>query len=125
MFRVVLGIIVTVVSAVGFDNHARIARALRNAYNGSNALKSLPSFLSNPSHFITVTFSFLILLYPFESPLVRRICDTILTPMISMSMCYVGWSLAKSLGGMFVMSFPGENRVETVVFRGCQTSTRC
>lgn len=114
VFRVVLGIIVTVISAVGFDNHARIARALRNGYNGSSALQALPSFLSNPSHFITVTFSVAILLYPFESPIVRRISDTLLTPIIAVSMCYVGWSLAKSLGGMLVMSFPGENRVETV-----------
>lgn len=114
VFRVVLGIFVTIVSAVGFDNHSRIARALRNGYNGSAALNSLPSFLSNPSHFITVTFSVAILLYPFESPIVRRISDTLLTPIIAVSMCYVGWSLAKSLGGMLVMSFPGENRVENV-----------
>lgn len=111
-FRVVLGIIATVVSAVGFDNHARISRALKST--NPSAFSSLPWILSNPSHFITVTFSVAILLYPVESAFVRRVIDTILTPVIAASMCYVGWILAKSLGGMLVMSFPGENRIQGV-----------
>ncbi|VVT55206.1 uncharacterized protein SAPINGB_P004480 [Magnusiomyces paraingens] len=111
-FRVILGIIATIVSAVGFDNHSRISRALKST--NASAISSLPWIMSNPSHFITVTFSFAILLYPIESPFVRRVIDTILTPLIAASMCYVGWILAKSLGGMLVMSFPGENRTDLV-----------
>lgn len=114
LFRVFLGIIATVVSAVGFDNHSRIARAMQNSYTASAAISNLPWILSNPSHFMTVTFSVTILLYPLESSIVRRIIDTILTPLIASSMCYVGWILAKSLGGMLVMSFPGENRIDIV-----------
>ena len=115
ILRVCLAIIVTVVSAVGLDNHTRISHALRNSREaGHSAFSSLPWILSNPSHFITVTFSAVILILPFVTEGTRRTIDTILTPCIAGSMCYMGWMLAKSLGGMLVMSFPGENRIDQV-----------
>lgn len=110
---VCLAIIVTIVSAVGLDNHTRISRALRNS-GQAPAFSYLPWILSNPSHFVTVTFSAMILVFPFVADNTRRVIDTILTPCIAGSMCYMGWMLAKSLGGMMVMSFPGENRIDEV-----------
>lgn len=115
IFRVCLGIVVTIVSAVGLDNHARIGRTINNAgTSAKSAFNSLPWILSNPSHFITLTFSAVILMYPVAPEGIRRVIDTVLTPCIASSMCYIGWILAKSLGQMLVMSFPGENRVDQV-----------
>lgn len=115
LIRVCLAIIVTIVSAVGLDNHTRISRALRNSGQAAHsAFSSLPWILSNPSHFVTVTFSAVILIFPFVSESFRTVIDTILTPCIASSMCYMGWMLAKSLGGMLVMSFPGENKIDQV-----------
>lgn len=114
-FRVFLGIVATIVSAIGLDNHARISRAMSSAGTSTRlAFNSLPWILSNPSHFITLTFSALILAYPLVPENTRRVVDSLLTPCIAASMCYVGWILAKSLSGMLVMSFPGENRVDQV-----------
>lgn len=113
--RVSLAIIATIISAVGLDNHARISRAMRNSGpSAHSAFSSLPWILSNPSHFITVTFCAVILVFPIASEGTRIVIDTILTPCIAGSMCYIGWILAKSLGGMLVMSFPGENRIDQV-----------
>lgn len=113
IIRVFLAIIVTIVSAVGLENHARISKALRNS-GQAPAFSYLPWILSNPSHFITVAFSAVILVFPSVTDSTRRVIDTILTPCIAGSMCYMGWMLAKSLGGMMVMSFPGENRIDLV-----------
>lgn len=107
LFKVCLAILVTVVSAVGLDNHTRISKALRS-------ISSMPSILSNPSHFITIFFCAVVLTLPFFSAATRTTIDAILTPCIAISMCYLGWTLAKSLGGMLVMSFPGENRIDEV-----------
>src|SRR5436190_39093 len=47
-----LAILATLVSAIGLKNHARISKAMRFAY-----IESLPSVLSNPSHFLTLSCS--------------------------------------------------------------------
>ncbi|ODQ67811.1 hypothetical protein NADFUDRAFT_80961, partial [Nadsonia fulvescens var. elongata DSM 6958] len=106
IFRVVVAMMTTIISALGLNNHARISKALR-----SSTLSSLPSIFSNPSHLMTVTFCMVILLFPFCSPTIREYANTILTPLIAGSMCYVGWNLAKATGGMLVMSFPGLNLI--------------
>lgn len=106
-----LAIAVTCISAYGLKNHERIGKAMR--HNGLAQLP-LPSFLSNPSHLMTITSSLAIcsyLLFP-GSP--SEVLDSIVTPLIAMSMCYVGWQLAKSLGGMLIMSFPGVNRISEI-----------
>lgn len=115
MAKVGLGIIVTIVSAVGLDNHSRIGRAMNHSGSSARAaFRSLPWILSNPSHFITLTFSAVILVYPVVPSDARQVIDALVTPCIATSMCYVGWILAKSLGVMLVMSFPGEDKVDQV-----------
>src|SRR4051812_9869948 len=54
-----LAIISTLISAVGLKNHARIGKAMRFAL-----IESLPSVLSNPSHFLTLSCSGTMLILP-------------------------------------------------------------
>ena len=58
----VSAIIATLVSAIGLKNHARISKAMRFAY-----IQSLPSVLSNPSHFLTLSCSVVMLILPLLS----------------------------------------------------------
>ncbi|CAN6658466.1 hypothetical protein TRVA0_030S01662 [Trichomonascus vanleenenianus] len=115
VFRVILALVVTIVSAIGLDNHSRIARTMRRQYDADPYAKlSLPSVLSNPSHLMTVTFSLAVLLFPVMGPSGYTLIDTVLTPIIAGSMCYVGWGLAKTLGGMLVMSYSGPDNIEEI-----------
>lgn len=111
VIRVSLGILATFVSAVGLENHKRISRALRHA---DSPIAWMPSILSNPSHFITITFSVVLLLVPLMGPAGYRFVDTLLTPVMAASMCYVGWMWAKSLSGMLVMSYSGPDLIGEV-----------
>ncbi|KAF3908396.1 hypothetical protein ABW21_db0200650 [Orbilia brochopaga] len=77
----------TLVSAFGLKNHVRIGKALRFA-----SISSLPSVLSNPSHFLTLSCSGLLLLLP----------------LLSVTM------LVKILGSMLLMRFSGEGVAEVV-----------
>lgn len=114
--RIILGIVVTLVSAIGLDNHSRINVSLKRAVAAPivNGRSQLSEVLSNPCHIMTLTFSFALLLFPLMGVSGYRFVDTLLTPLIAVSMCYVGWNLAKALGGMLVMSYPGEDHIEEI-----------
>lgn len=107
----ILALLVTVISAYGLKNHQRIGKAMRH---NTLAQLPLPSFLSNPSHLMTITSSLAIISYLLFPGSGSEVLDSIVTPIIALSMCYVGWQLAKSLGGMLIMSFPGVNRISDV-----------
>jgi divalent metal cation (Fe/Co/Zn/Cd) transporter len=111
VFRVALGLVATLVSAIGLGNHSRIGRTTR--YD-KMVISSLPSIFSNPSHLMTVTFSCGVLIFPLLGPSGYRVVDSILTPLIAISMCYVGWMLAKALGGMLVMSYGGADFTDDI-----------
>ncbi|EGC42916.1 cation efflux family protein family [Histoplasma capsulatum var. duboisii H88] len=55
-----LAIMATLISAIALKNHARIGKAIRFAY-----IESLPSILSNPAHFLTLSCSTFLLLLPY------------------------------------------------------------
>ncbi|KAI9829555.1 MAG: Endoplasmic reticulum zinc transporter [Phylliscum demangeonii] len=97
-----LAIISTLVSAVGLGNHARIGKAMRFAY-----MDSLPSVLSNPSHFLTLSCSALLLLLPLLSVKLYVWLDRVLASTIALAMCLLGVRLVKSLGLMLLMSYSG------------------
>ncbi|AOW01129.1 cation efflux family-domain-containing protein [Yarrowia lipolytica] len=107
----ILALLVTVISAYGLKNHQRIGKAMRH---NTLAQLPLPSFLSNPSHLMTITSSLAIISYLLFPGSGSEVLDSIVTPIIALSMCYVGWQLAKSLGGMLIMSFPGVNRISDI-----------
>ncbi|KAI9860744.1 MAG: Endoplasmic reticulum zinc transporter [Trichoglossum hirsutum] len=97
-----LAIISTLVSAIGLKNHARIGRAMRFAY-----ISSLPSVLSNPSHFLTLSCSTLLLLLPLLSVEMYVWLDRLLSITIAVSMCVLGFRLVKTLGFILLMSYSG------------------
>ena len=98
-----LSIIATFVSAIGLKNHARISHALR-----FSSLQSLPSVLSNPSHFLTLSFSFLMLLLPLMSVSHYLWLDRTLCASIAFSMFFLGFRLAVAQGLMLLMSYSGK-----------------
>ncbi|KAJ5291382.1 hypothetical protein N7478_000633 [Penicillium angulare] len=105
----VLAICSTLVSAIGLKNHARIGRAMRFAY-----IDSLPSVLSNPSHFLTLSCSALLLLLPLVSIRIYDWLDKLLSGTIAISMCVLGVRLVKTLGSMLLMSYSGGGVAEVI-----------
>ena len=92
----------TLVSAYGVKNHARISRVMRVSY-----LSSLPSVLSNPFHFLTLSFSFLLLVLPLLSVAYYIWLDRLICAAIAASMFGLGMRLAIAQGLMLLMSYGG------------------
>lgn len=105
----ILAISSTLVSAMGLKNHARIGKAMRFAY-----IESLPSVLSNPSHFLTLSCSTLLLLLPLVSIQLYDWLDKVLSGTIAISMCILGMRLVKALGSMLLMSYSGQGVSEVI-----------
>lgn len=95
-------IVATLISALGLRNHARISHALRFAY-----ISALPSVLGNPSHFLTLSFSGLMLVLPLLSIALYRWLDRLLCACIAASMFLLGFRLAVAQGLMLLMSYSG------------------
>jgi len=95
-------ILATLVSAIGLKNHARISKAMRFAY-----IQSLPSVLSNPSHFLTLSCSGIMLLLPLLSVTFYIWLDRLLCTIIALSMFFLGIRLAIAQGLMLLMSYSG------------------
>ena len=98
----VLAVSSTLVSAIGLKNHARIGKSMQFAY-----IDSLPSVLSNPSHFLTLSCSTLLLILPLVSIKLYNWLDALLSGTIAISMCVIGVRLVKILGSMLLMSYSG------------------
>lgn len=96
-------IISTIVSATSLGNHARIARAMRP----SRLPAWVPSILRNPSHLLTLSCSFLILLLPLLSIQFSTRFDSALGFTIAMAMVFLGSRLCHALGRMLLMSYSG------------------
>ncbi|CZT03204.1 related to Anopheles mitochondrial NADH dehydrogenase subunit 2 [Rhynchosporium agropyri] len=99
----VLSIVATLISAYGLKNHARIGKAMRFAM-----ISSLPSVLSNPSHFLTLSCSAIMLLLPLLTIKLYLWLDRLLCAVIAISMFVLGVRLAMTQGLMLLMSFSGE-----------------
>ncbi|KAL4956719.1 cation efflux family-domain-containing protein [Aspergillus filifer] len=101
-FTALFAISSTLISAIGLRNHGRIGKAMRFGY-----IESLPSVLSNPSHFLTLSCSALLLLLPLVSIQLYNWLDVTLSSTISIAMCFLGLRLVKTLGSMLLMSYSG------------------
>ena len=95
-------IMATLISAFGLRNHARISRAMRVSY-----LASLPSILSNPFHFLTLSVSSLLVMLPLFSIHLHIMLDSIICGLIALSMFGLGVRLAVAQGLMLLMSYGG------------------
>jgi divalent metal cation (Fe/Co/Zn/Cd) transporter len=102
-FAALLSIIATLISAYGLKNHARIGKAMRFAY-----LSHLPSVLSNPSHFLTLSCSSIMLLLPLLTITMYLWLDRLLCSIIALSMFTLGVRLAIVQGLMLLMSYSGK-----------------
>ncbi len=113
-----LAIISTLVSAIGLGNHARIGKAMRIAY-----IESLPFVLSNPSHFLTLSCSALLLLLPLLSINMYVWLDRFLSGTIAVSMGVLGVRLVKTLGFMLLMSSAGKHHEVAQVVHALKTDS--
>lgn len=98
-FAALLAIVSTLISALGLGNHARIGRGLRFAY-----IETLPSVLGNPSHFLTISCSLLLLVLPLLSIQIYVTFDRVLSTTVALAMCILGFRLVRTLGFMLLMS---------------------
>lgn len=94
----------TLISAFGLRNHARISRAMRVSY-----LASLPSILSNPFHFLTLSVSSLLVLLPLFSIHLHIMLDSVICGLIAIAMFGLGLRLAIAQGLMLLMSYGGRS----------------
>ncbi|KAI1191963.1 cation efflux family-domain-containing protein [Nemania serpens] len=95
-------IVATLISAFGLRNHARISRAMRVSY-----LASLPSILSNPFHFLTLSVSTLLVMLPLFSIHLHIMLDSVICGLIAIAMFGLGARLAVAQGLMLLMSYGG------------------
>lgn len=102
-------VVSTLISAVGLKNHERIGKAMRFTY-----ISSLPSVLSNPSHFLTLSCSTVMLFLPLLSITLYLWLDRLLCTLISISMFTLGCYLASAQGLMLLMSYSGTGVNEVV-----------
>ncbi|KAF8852136.1 hypothetical protein BDZ45DRAFT_630812 [Acephala macrosclerotiorum] len=109
-----LSIIATLISAIALKNHARIGKTMRFA-----VISSLPSVLSNPSHFLTLSCSTIMLLLPLLTITMYLWLDRLLCAVIAISMFVLGVKLATTQGLMLLMSYSGKGVSE--VMREVQT----
>lgn len=93
-------ILATTVSARVLDNHARIGKVMRIGY-----FSNLPSILSNPSHFLTITCSFCLFLLPHTSIHLYKYMDHILSCTIAVCMSSFGVRIVMKLGKMLLMTW--------------------
>ncbi|KAI0379917.1 cation efflux family-domain-containing protein [Hypomontagnella monticulosa] len=106
-------IVATLVSAYGLRNHARISKVMRVSY-----LASLPSVLSNPFHFLTLSTSALMVFLPLLSVPIHLLLDSAICALVAVAMFGLGTRLAIAQGLMLLMSYggrsgagsPGKNR---------------
>jgi Co/Zn/Cd efflux system component len=92
----------TVVSAYGLRNHARISRVMRVSY-----LADMPSILSNPFHFLTLSFSILLLVLPLLSVTYYVWMDRLVCAAVAAAMFALGFRLAVAQALMLLMSYAG------------------
>jgi len=78
------------------------------------ALESLPSILSNPSHFLTIFCSFILLLIPLVSIHMSAWLDRALALSMALCMIVIGVRLVKTLGSMLLMSYGGKGVSDVV-----------
>lgn len=97
-----LAIVSTIMSALLLKNHARIGKAMR-----FESIAGWGKVFGNPSHFLTLSCSGLLLLLPLLSIQTYAWFDAILSGAIAITMIAFGARLGTSLGSMLLMSYSG------------------
>ncbi|KAK3673002.1 cation diffusion zinc membrane transporter Zrg17 [Recurvomyces mirabilis] len=95
-----LSIVSTLVSAVVLKNHARIGKAMR-----LELIAGWGRILGNPSHFLTLSASALLLILPFLNMQSYKYFDLSFSLVIAVLMITLGVRLGTSLASMLLMSY--------------------
>ncbi|KAK4238507.1 cation efflux family-domain-containing protein [Achaetomium macrosporum] len=106
-FASLAAVVSTLVSAYGLRNHSRIRRVVRVPFPYLAKLLPGATILANPFHFLTLCFSFLMLLLPLVSIPHFVWLDRLLCAAIAASMFVLGTRLAVAQGLMLLMSYSG------------------
>lgn len=106
-------VVSTLVSAYGLRNHGRIRRVMRVRlpfffWAGAPRFADDIDILANPFLFLTLTFSFLMLLLPLLSVTYFVWLDSVICAAIAVSMFVLGIRLAVAQGFMLLMSYSGK-----------------
>ncbi|EAQ90632.1 hypothetical protein CHGG_02567 [Chaetomium globosum CBS 148.51] len=104
-FTCLAAVVSTLVSAYGLRNHGRIRRVMRVPFPYLARLLPGAGILANPFHFLTLCFSFLMLLLPLLSVPHLVWLDRLLCAAIAASMFVLGTRLAVAQGLMLLMSY--------------------
>lgn len=104
-----LAITVTLISALGLKNHSRLGRAMRLPF-----LASWGAVLGNPSHFLTLSCSGLLLFLPLFGESTYNTIDICLSFLIAVLMITLGTRLGTSLASMLLMSYRHPSNPEAV-----------
>ncbi|KAL2160634.1 hypothetical protein VTH06DRAFT_1322 [Thermothelomyces fergusii] len=95
----------TLVSAYGLRNHGRIRRVMRAPFPYLARLLPGAGILANPFHFLTLCFSFVLLLLPLLGIPLFAWLDRLICAAIAASMFVLGTRLAVAQGLMLLMSY--------------------
>jgi divalent metal cation (Fe/Co/Zn/Cd) transporter len=106
-FASLAAVVSTLVSAYGLRNHSRIRRVMRVPFPYLASLLPGAGILANPFHFLTLCFSFLLLLLPLVSLAHFVWLDAVICAAIAASMFVLGTRLAVAQGLMLLMSYSG------------------
>lgn len=109
-------VVSTLVSAYGLRNHGRIRRVMRVRlpfWAGAPRFMDGMDILANPFLFLTLTFSFLMLLLPLLSVTHFVWLDRVICAAIAVSMFVLGIRLAVAQGFMLLMSYSGKSSPAT------------
>ncbi|KAM7193796.1 Cation efflux family domain containing protein [Rhypophila sp. PSN 637] len=98
----------TLMSAYGLRNHTRIRRVMRVPLPYLSSILPGAGILANPFHFLTLCFSFLMLLLPLVSVPYFVWLDRAICAAIAGCMFILGTRLAIAQGLMLLMSYSGE-----------------
>ncbi|KAI1330074.1 cation efflux family-domain-containing protein [Xylariaceae sp. FL0255] len=109
----------TLISAYGLKNRHRVSRIMRVSYLAS---LPLPSILSNPFHFLTLSTAGLLVLLPLFSIHLHIILDSVICSLIAVAMFALGARLAIAQGLMLLMSYGGRNQHQQAFASSSATS---
>ncbi|KAL2179164.1 cation efflux family-domain-containing protein [Thermothelomyces heterothallicus CBS 202.75] len=104
-FTSLAAVVSTLVSAYGLRNHGRIRRVMRVPFPYLARLLPGAGILANPFHFLTLCFSFIMLLLPLLSIPLFVWLDRLICAAIAASMFVLGTRLAVAQGLMLLMSY--------------------
>ena len=106
-FASLAAVVSTLVSAYGLRNHGRIRRVVRVPFPYLDSILPGAGILANPFHFLTLCFSFLMLLLPLVGIPQFVWLDRLICAAIAASMFVLGTRLAVAQGLMLLMSYSG------------------